>query len=508
MFPRFVADNPHLVPMRLAAFIGGSLLLGACSSSLTIDPAGVTGAELAAPVLEIAVLAGDDLSVIPATVAVGGMSLALDSVGTGRVEWSHGPVTIDVAAPGFHPWTQDLEDYPSAGRIEFRLDPVVLGGRVTTQDGIALPGTTVILGSASDISDEEGRFRLERAAPGDLVLSRPAWTAMTLSWDGTSESIGDLQMKPVAVRALRVSGEQAGDAAEWRRVLSLADLTGVDALVVDVKDETGTVLHDTEVAEAHSIGAVKAFYEIDLVLQNMAEHDLYKIARIVVFQDTPLAGANPDHAVLNEQGTLWETAAGHNWMDPSDPAAYEYAVDLGEEACRRGFDEVQFDDVAYPSGALGDATFDGAYTEEVRVASILAFLDRAYTVLSPMGCAVGSTVLAITLESPTDENVGQRPGAMSRKVDVLSPTIYTTNYGPGWKNLEDPTAHPRQIVDDALSAGVRKLEGFAYYRPWLQTWSISDADARGVQAIAEDMGMGWMLWSNAGEYSANVLPSR
>jgi len=431
------------------------------------------------------------------------------SNGSGFVTWPDHPVEISVEAPGFHPWTQELESYPEAGRIEFRLDPVVLVGRLTTPDGVALPHALVTLGSADeDSTDEDGRFRIERAAPGDLVISRPAWQTTTVPWDGSVERF-DLTMQALQLRAIRVSAEAAGDAALWGEVLSLADVSAIDAVVVDVKDETGTVAHDTEVERAQQIGAVKAWYDLDEVIADVQQHGLYSVARIVTFQDSPLAVAEPEHAVLLEDGGLWETDAGQNWLDPSDPAAYEYAIDLGEEACRKGFDEVQFDYVTYPfGGPVENATFDAEYTEEVRVASIAAFLDRAYTVLSPLGCAVGANILAITLESHTDEGIGQRPGVMSRSIDVLSPMLYTTNYGAGWKGFADPNAHAVEIVQGALDAGLRKLEGFGYYRPWLQTWTIPDSDVRAVQGVAEELGMGWMLWSTSSTYTASVLPTR
>lgn len=494
-------------PVRILGAAGVAVLLAACSGSLLGDPGGVTGAELGAPELEIVVLAGDDLSVIPASVTVDGLRLPLDG-GSARLTWPEQAIEIAVAARGFRPWTQELAAYPEAGRIEFRLDPVVLEGRVTTPEGIALPDARVRLGDAEeDTTDEEGFFRIERAAPGDIVVTRPAWQTATVPWDGEVDGL-DLTMDPLQVRAVRVGAEAAGDPARWGEILSLADVSAVDAVVVDVKDESGTVGHDTEVERAHQIGAAKAWYDMDEVLADVAEHDLYAIARIVVFQDTPLASAEPEHAVLLEGGGLWETDAGHRWLDPSDPAAYEYAIDLAEEACRRGFAEVQFDYVSYPFGGdVADATFDAEYTEEVRVASITAFLDRAYTVLNQQDCAVGANVLGITLESHTDEGVGQRPGAMSRAIDVISPTLYTTNYGPGWKGFDDPNAHAVEIIDSALEAGVRKLEGFAYYRPWLQTWTIPGADIRGVQRASEDLGMGWMLWNASSTYSADILPT-
>jgi hypothetical protein len=495
---------------RLLIIASVLAMLGAsCSGSLVLDPVGsVRHPELGPPTFRVVVLAGDDLSPLgDAALLVDARPVIVDAEGTAEVRWPDRGVEINVSAPGFHDSPIMLERYPEAGRVEFRLDPVVLGGRVTTPDGTALPDATVRLGAAQDDTDGEGQFRLERAIPGDIELSRPAWEDIAYTWDGSTDKL-DVIMNPLELHALRVGGDRIGDPDGWAEVLSLASVTGVDAAVIDIKDEFGTVLHDTEVARAHEMGAVKAFYDIDDVVRDLDEGEIYKIARVVVFQDSIMARAEPDHAVKTEAGTLWETAAGQHWLDPTDPASFEYSIELAAEACNRGFDEVQFDYVTFPFGGdTTSVTFDGAYTEEVRVASITAYLERAYSVLEPLDCAVGANVLAITLESHSDEGVGQRPGPMSRTVDVLSPMIYTSNYGPGWKGFEDPNEHAVEIVDAALLAGTRKLEGFAYYRPWLQTWVISAGAVRDVERVAEDYGMGWMLWSNASVYSAGILPS-
>jgi hypothetical protein len=484
-------------------------MAAACSGPLVIDPVDtLRHPETGPPILEVVILAGDDLSPLGnASLLVQDAEVEVSSEGVATFPWVQGGLALEAGAPGFRNAPAELDRFPEAGRIEFRLDPVVLAGRVTTPDGTALPGATVVLAGVPDETDAEGRFLIERAIPGEIQLSRPGWEDGEHRWDGASERI-DVAMEPLVLKAFRVGGDRAGDASAWSELLALADLTVINAVVVDIKDESGTVLHDTEVGRAHEIGAVKAFYDLGEVVAGLDDHELYKVARIVVFQDSNLAAAEPDHAVLNEGGGLWETYAGQHWLDPTDLASFEYAVDLAEEACNRGFDEIQFDYVTFPFGGdISQATFDAAYTEEVRVASINTFLERAYTVLSPSNCAVGSTVLAITLESSSDEGIGQRPGAMSRTVDVLSPMIYTTNYGAGWKGFEDPNAHAVAIADEALRAGERKLEGFAYYRPWFQTWAIAGGDVLDVQSVAEDLNMGWMLWSNASSYPADMLPS-
>jgi hypothetical protein len=84
--------------------------------------------------------------------------------------------------------------------------------------------------------------------------------------------------------------------------------------------------------------------------------------------------------------------------------------------------------------------------------------------------------------------------------------LYSTNYGPGWKGFEEPDEHAIQIVDEALASGVSRLEGFAYLRPWLQTWTVTAEDVVALQRAAADRQMGWMLWSNSASYSSEILP--
>lgn len=488
------------------ALIG--LVAASCSGVTGVYPGdAVVPPELGSPEVDVVVLAADDLVALPSTVTANGDVLDEGPRGVPMFTWSGDAVTVEVDAPGFTPWTFTVDEYPEAGTIEFRLEPVVLQGVVTTDAGRPLPGVSVRLGSATDTTDNEGRFALERAIPGTVELSRPAWEMIEYPWDGAVAQ-RDMTMNPQVVRALRVGPEHIVEGGTWDTVLSLADASDINAVVIDLKTEDGTVAYPTEVEVANAIGAVSAYFDAREVVAEAKEHDLYTIARVGVFQDDFYAAANPESAVLTEEGSLWRSANGFAWLDPSDPSAYEYAISIAEEACGfLGFDEIQFDHVSYPFGGdVSSATFDGAYNQEVRVASIASFLTRAQAVLAPMDCAVSTTILGIVLESSKDEGVGQRPGTMSRIVDVLVPTLYTTNYGSGWKGFEDPNAHAVEIVSTALDGGRGKLEGHGYLRPWLQTWTISEADQRAVQSSVTEDGTGWQLWSNNASYSADALP--
>ncbi len=483
-----------------------SIAAAGCTSPAPLDASSLRPPEVGPPTIEVVVLAGDDLSVLDADIAVEGASMFETDEGVPAFVRSQDSTTIEVSAPGFEPQREIVDDQPREDRIEFRLEPVVLSGRVSTNRGVALPGVAVTLGGGREVTNDDGFFEIVRAIPGELSLTRSTWQDASVPWDGSTSEI-DTTMEPIVVHGVRVGGSAAGDSEHWQRLLAMADSTGINAFVVDVKDEFGTVFHDTTVEGAHQASAVTLQYDLSEIIADMDDHDLYKIARIVAFQDTPMAVAEPDHAVL-EEGTsdLWRTRNGDAWMDPTDPVSYEYPVALAEEVCRAGFDEIQFDFASFPFGGdVSTAVFDDDYTEEIRVASILAFLKRAYLVLSPR-CGVAASVLGITLESGTDEGVGQLPGLMSRTIDVLSPMLYSTNYGSGWKGYTNPNDHAADIVESALVSGLSRLEGFAYYRPWIQTWTISTSDVRDIQSRVDDRANGWMLWSNAASYPAELLP--
>jgi len=498
---------PIAVLVIAAATIGAA----GCTSPAPLDASELRPPEVGPPTIEVVVLAGDDLSELDALISVEGAEVTEGEHGVPSFIWPGHTTTVNVSAPGFEAETLTVDEPPRDDRIEFRIEPKLLAGRVSTNRGVALPGVEVRLGEVRDTTNDDGLFEIVRAVPGDLLLHRPAWEDAVVSWDGTTSAV-DTTMEPITVHAIRVGGTAAGDPEHWQRLLTLADDTGIDAFVVDVKDEFGTVFYDTSVEEAHEASAVTLQYDLAKIVADMGEHDLYKIARVVAFQDTPMATIQPDHAVLEEGGgSLWRTRNGDAWMDPTDPVSYEYPVALAEEACRAGFDEIQFDFASFPFGGdVSTAVFDDEYTEEVRVGSIQAFLKRAYSVLNPrpLECAVGASILGITLESGTDEGVGQLPGLMSRTIDVLSPMLYSTNYGPGWKGYGDPNAHAAEIIHAALVGGITRLEGIAYYRPWLQTWTIPAFEIRAIQRSVDDRANGWMLWSNSASYPPEILPPK
>ncbi len=487
----------------------GTAVLGSGESLRPPDPP--------PPVFRVSVLAGDDLTPLAAMLFIGEEPMEADESGMATLTWLDEPIAITASAPGFHDASTTVDLLPEQAPVELRLTPVVLSGRVVGPDARPLPGTTVRLGDHEQVTGADGGFRVIRAVAGEITVTRPAWEPAAVEWDGVTPELS-VSMQPRTIRALRVQAAKTGDPGTWRELLDLAATTEVNALVIDTKDERGNVYHDTEVQLAHEIGAVQALYDLDAVIEDMDELGLYKITRIVTFQDPWLTKAKPAIAAKNRStGGVWETSSGRGWLDPTDRDAWDYPLDLAEEACRRGFDEVQFDYVRFPSDGPINAVqydepalvYDTYYEEEaqqIRVETIAAFLAEAHSRLNAMGCAVAADIFAITLQSRgSDEGIGQLPGPLSSSVDVLSPMIYSYAYPPGWQGFEDPNDEAPAIVGLALDAGMPQIDGFGIIRPWLQRAFLESTDILAVQDVAEARGLGWMLWSENTSFDASML---
>ena len=176
-----------------------------------------------------------------------------------------------------------------------------------------------------------------------------AYAAAEAAWDGSADRF-EITLEPFIVKGIRIHGPTAGTEGWFEDLLDMIDGTVINTLVFDTKDEKGRVSYETEVEGAQGTGAMVYDYDVEALLAMAKERGYYTITRIVTFQDPFWATANPEHAARNTAtGGVWTTSNGLAWADPTDREAWEYPLELALEACRLGFDEIQFDYVRFPS---------------------------------------------------------------------------------------------------------------------------------------------------------------
>ncbi|HMI46124.1 MAG TPA: putative glycoside hydrolase, partial [Gemmatimonadaceae bacterium] len=305
-------------------------------------------------------------------------------------------------------------------------------------------------------------------------------------------------------------------------LIGVAKRTEVNALVIDVKDDRGFVLYRSRVPLAREIGADTADghwmsgAKLRAVLDTMAAHKIYPIARIVVAKDPLLAQKKLDLAIKRKSDLKpWLDKNGKPWLDPHQRVVWQYAVDLAREAHELGFSEVQFDYVRFPDEKrLISETIYPLANGRTRAQVIRDQLGFVRSALKPLGMRVTADVFGLTATDTTDMGIGQRWEMFVDQVDVVLPMIYPSHFARGTYRLRNPNAHPYQTIDHALKDAIARSDSVpnaASVIPWYQDFTLGAprygaAEIRAQKKAGYDNGFqSWILWNPKSNYTVAAL---
>ena len=410
---------------------------------------------------------------------------------------------VAISAPG-HVAAKFTVTPPESGIFDAVLKARVLRGRLVSPGDNPVADAVVDADSGQARSNGEGQFVIRGAEPGPVTASRPAWEPTTFEWSGGPGEV-EVEMSPKMVKAVHMTGE----AVEERlgEFIAMVEESELNALMIDLKDESGQVMYRSEVPTVAEAGAGRGRYDLREVVEAAAENDLYVIGRLVTFQDPIAARALPEMAVWDEATGAPFTSDDQYFLDPTDPDARAYALDLAEEACSMGIDELQFDYVRFPDARPESVQFDAGVTIDIRAEAIRGFLVEAASLLHPLGCAVAVDVFGFVTTVADDGGIGQNWEDITSVVDVASPMLYPSHYGTGWYGYETPNENPGGVIDQALADAMRRLNRQVVVRPWLQDFGYSTSEVREQIEMAEKYGLGWMLWNARSQVTTDALES-
>jgi hypothetical protein len=395
--------------------------------------------------------------------------------------------------------------------------PAVLTGRVLDPQRQPLEQTSIVLGGVERFTEPDGTFRIEAPPAGEpLLVKRPGFERV---WMTPRRGPVEVVLKPQAVKAAYLTYFGVGHTGIRGRVLQLAERTELNAVVIDVKGDRGWILYPTEVPLALAAGAQGpgTLRNFDALMAEFKARGLYTIARIVTFKDNILAHHRPAWAIIDTRtGQPWIDNEKLAWVDPFREEVWAYNIAIAKEAIARGFDEVQFDYVRFPTdGRLSAARYAKPNTRETRVPAIAGFLARARRELGPLGAFVGADIFGYTAFNDNDTDIGQRVEELAPNVDYLNPMVYPSGYQRGIPGQRNPVVAPYQVVHESVRL-IRKRAGSApmRVRPWLQDFRDYAFDRRifgpgevraQIKGSEDAGGIGWMLWNPRNAYTEAAL---
>lgn len=339
--------------------------------------------------------------------------------------------------------------------------------------------------------------------------------------DGSGSSNG---IKKIKVKAIYLSGTSAGSTKVLDRYIDLINRTELNAVVIDIK-EAGRVNYKSSIPFVAENGLYNKYYDADKVIKKLHDNNIYVIGRIVCFRDNGLASKRADLAIKRTDGSIWKEGKLGAWTNPYMEEVWQYNIDIAKEAVSKGFDEIQFDYVRFPTAKKSEVNYGSNLPSKVD--TICSFLELAKKELHDgMGVPVSADVFGIIAESRSDgEAIGQDLEKVGMNIDYISPMVYPSHYAKGQEvngvKFEKPDFDPYGVVYQTLVKAkerISKVQGYtADVRPYLQDFTASylhkgDYQEYGAEQVRQqikavyDAGYEqWILWDGKNTYTEGAL---
>ena len=301
--------------------------------------------------------------------------------------------------------------------------------------------------------------------------------------------------------------------------LKLAEETELNAVVIDVKADTGKITYQMNCPIFEDSQVYSNDYKDMLTLvQTLKEHGIYTIARIVCFKDNYVGTIHPEYMLYNKDGSIYQDNEGNHWINPYNQEAWAYILEIAKQAVVDGFDEICFDYIRVATNGMNGVDFGEIAQEMTLQEAMTAFTKYVCNHLKPMGAFVSASVYGTVIRSKVDaELIGQNYVEMARYLDYICPMIYPSHYANSYAGISVPDAKPYDLVFSELTASQKQLavlenqqETYAEVRPWLQAFTANwikghikytGSIIRKQVDATNDVGYStWLLWNANSSY--------
>lgn len=383
-------------------------------------------------------------------------------------------------------------------------------------------------------------------------LVNAAWIPQSLSGFGSGFILNELWMldsgKAVSKYSDRINDRKSLYVPAYQ-VRSQLGTQGIDkfrkiikdnrlnSLVIDMKDDYGLLRYDSRDPLVMKKGTVSQYAtSLDQFISGFKKDNVYLIARIVVFKDKNLSKyENGKYAVWDSaRNTPWTgikrydditDASGavtgkktvyydENWVDPYSPEVWEYNTAIAKELIERGFDEIQFDYIRFPTDGynLKNAEFRWCEKGMDKESALVSFLSYArQNIHAPLGI----DIYGANGWYRSGARTGQDVEMLSRYVDVISPMYYPSHFEQTFMNYAPYPDRPYRIYFYGTYRTTVIGRNRIVVRPWVQAFNLNvsydrqyygtDYVQKEIFGIRDGLNRGYMYWNNLGNYDT-ILP--
>lgn len=418
-----------------------------------------------------------------------------------------------------------MEDVqPFAGTKSPNNRKWIIGGYLTSFSILSLVGVLLLRQRMAHIPNATAQSKAAIATSTGLL---PLIGNLALLQEATGTSMEAELPKiqhvilPEEVRGIYLTAYTAGS-SRLDELLAYAEKTHLNTLVIDVKLDNGELAFDpVDTSLKKYASRYLPITDLGSLLERLRVKGMYRIARIFVMRDGVYGNLHPGTALRDAKGNLWKDKTGTPWLDPAAPEVADYSVALAREAYARGFDEIQFDYVRFPTdgniSAIRYPVFDQSSTTKASV--MKEFFRRVGEPLYGEHIPFSYDLYGMTFWRTDDFQIGQRLADAYPSSTAVSPMVYPSHYPRGFQGFAEPAEHPYEIVKQSLDKGMDILWidhpeldariARKKFRPWIQDFDIgavygADKIEAQIKASRDAGSGGWLLWNARNVYEPAV----
>ncbi len=311
----------------------------------------------------------------------------------------------------------------------------------------------------------------------------------------------------------------------------------LNSMVIDMKDDYGLLRYDSKDASVLKKAKTSMYaMKLDDFVEDFKKDDIYLIARIVVFKDKNLAsfgggkyavwdrvnnrpwvGIKDYDEEKDENGTVIKKTPVYydeNWVDEYCQEVWEYNVQIANELISRGFDEIQFDYIRFPTDGynLRNAQYRWQDKGMDKESALISFLSYAR---ENINAPIGIDIYGANGWYRSGTRTGQDAETLCEYVDVIGPMFYPSHFEQTFLNYAPAADRTYRIYYYGTFRNTVICRNRAIIRPWVQAFYLNvsydrlyyDADyiQKQIFGVRDSVDHGYMYWNNSGDYS-RLLP--
>ncbi|PIE98956.1 MAG: hypothetical protein CR988_00895 [Treponema sp.] len=299
----------------------------------------------------------------------------------------------------------------------------------------------------------------------------------------------------------------------------------LNMIVVDMKDDLGFVRYNSNNSKIKKVGGVVPLVQLEDLVAEAKARNIYLVARLIVFQDRQLYYyKNGKYAVKDyTTGNNWRgykieedkiVPVSEFWVDPYNSDVWEYNTEIAEELVERGFDEIQFDYIRFPTGGdnMENIYYPAQQNGMDKESALISFLAFARSKISaPISIDIYGTNGWYRTGARTGARTGQEVEMLTDYVDVICPMYYPSHFSQGFLAYPPEIERPYRIYYQGCLRNKYIAKNKVIVRPWAQAFYIdvyydkrfynANYVLRQIIGIKNSIDEGYTYWNILGNYT-------